>query len=80
MDEVGCALQHSDDFNVEIHPFIYCPDLMAMQNPDNHASPDPSVRITFSILWPKKDIEENAIMTRDFLPRITEDEFRSGRL
>lgn len=80
MDEVGSALQHSDIPNVEIHPFIYCKDLVAMNNPENHAVVDPSQRITYSLLWPKKKIEKDEILVRDFLPKITEDEFRSARL
>ena len=80
MDEVGSSLQHSDQYNVEIHPFIYCKDLVAMQNPENNAVVDPSLRITYSILWPKTQIEKDAILYRDFLPRITEEMFRSARL
>jgi len=80
MDEVGCSIQHSDQPNLEVHPFIYCKDLVAMQNPENHASEDPSQRITYSILWPKTKIEKESILYRDFLPRITEDAFRSARL
>lgn len=80
MDEVGSAIQHSDDPNVEIHPFIYCKDLVDLQNPDKNAVLDPSSRITYSILWPKKQIEKDTIIYRDFLPRITEDLFRSARL
>jgi hypothetical protein len=76
MDEVGSAIQHSDDPNIEIHPFIYCKDLVDVGN----ASLDPSHRITYSILWPKREIDQNEILYRDFLPRITEDLFRSARL
>ena len=80
MDEVGSSLLHSDAPNVEIHPFIFCKDLVLMQDPNNHASLDPNTRITYSILWPKKEIAKDEIIYRDLLPRITEDEFRSSRL
>lgn len=80
MDEVGSALMHSDVPNVEMHPFIYCKDLVLMHDPNNYQQIDPSLRITYSILWPKVDIEKDAIMYRDFLPNITEDTFRSARL
>lgn len=79
MDEVGSSLQHSDVYNAEIHPFIYCRDLMEITKTKTGES-DPSQRITYSILWPKKKIEKDEIITRDFLPRITEDDFRSARL
>lgn len=80
MDEVGSSLQHSDVPNVEVHPFIYCKDLALMQDPTNHASVDPNMRITYSIIWPKKEIKKDEIMYRDFLPKITEENFRSARL
>lgn len=80
MDEVGSALLHSDVSNVEMHPFIFCRDLMLMNKPGSSAQLDPSNRITYSIVWPKKEIQENEILYRDYLPKVTEDEFRSARL
>ena len=80
MDEVGSSIQHSDTPNVEIHPFIYCQDMVEIQKPGSNATIDPNSRITYSIMWPKQDIEENTILLRDFLPRISEDDFRSARL
>ena len=80
MDEVGSALMHSDVSNVEVHPFIYWRDLVAMSNPNNYQEVDPTLRITYSILWPKKDIAKEELLYRDFLPKVTEDEFRSAKL
>ena len=80
MDEVGSSFMHSDVANIELHPFIFCSDLINTELSEGTVSPDPNQRITFSIAWPKKDITKDEIMYRDFLPRITEDEFRSARL
>mmetsp|Transcript_17291 Transcript_17291/g.16949 ORF Transcript_17291/g.16949 Transcript_17291/m.16949 type:complete len:735 (-) Transcript_17291:35-2239(-) len=79
-DEVGSHILHSDDYNVEVHPFIYCKDIMELQSTSNQAAFDPSNRITYSILWPKKNIEKDSILYRDFLPKIDETMFRSSRL
>ena len=80
MDEVGCSFMHSDVSNVEVHPFIYCADMVNTQLSGGSVSPDPSQRITYNITWPKKDIKKDEIIYRDYLPKINEDEFRSARL
>mmetsp|Transcript_38215 Transcript_38215/g.37717 ORF Transcript_38215/g.37717 Transcript_38215/m.37717 type:complete len:115 (+) Transcript_38215:228-572(+) len=79
-DEVGSHLQHSDDPNCEVYSFIFCKDLMDLQDPSKGAVLDPSSRITYSIMWPKKKIEKDAILSRNFLPNIDEKMYRSARL
>lgn len=53
---------------------------MEIQDTSNQAAFDPTNRITYSILWPKKNIEKDSILYRDFLPKIDESMFRSARL
>ncbi|RKO90012.1 hypothetical protein BDK51DRAFT_27285 [Blyttiomyces helicus] len=53
MDEVGTAVSHSDAPNVAIVPFIYV---------------SPAGAIPYSVMWPVKRIEEDEIVTRDYVP------------
>uniref|UniRef100_A0A336LIQ2 CSON002937 protein n=1 Tax=Culicoides sonorensis TaxID=179676 RepID=A0A336LIQ2_CULSO len=49
-DEVGSAVQHSDNPNFRMVPFMYIND-----------------QITYSLLFPVRDIDEGDIVTRDFV-------------
>lgn len=69
-DEVGSAIQHSDQPNVKCFPFMYSP---------NNSISDPNA-LSFNVLWPTKDISVNDAIYRDFLTGFTEDQFRSARL
>lgn len=51
-----------------------------MSDPNNYQELDPTLRITYSILWPKQDIAKEEILKRDYLPKVTENEFRSAKL
>ncbi|KAK7304002.1 hypothetical protein RJT34_14973 [Clitoria ternatea] len=68
MDELGSALRHSDDPNFRVAPFLFMPE-------GNLAS-----AVSFSILWPTKNVERGDECTRDFLLGIGEDKQRSARL
>ncbi len=70
-DEVGSAitLNQSDTPNVKIFPFIF--------SKSNDFSKD---SITYSILWPCKNINEKTILARDNLTNIGEDQQRSSKL
>lgn len=56
MDEVGSAVNHSDDPNFKLVPFMYLPTQM-----------------TFSLLFPIKDVEEDERVTADFVSNIPKD-------
>jgi tubulin--tyrosine ligase-like protein 12 len=68
-DEIGSTINHSDIPNVALFPFIY--------SPSNTFKDD---MITYSLLWPLKDIRKNDEISRDYLTNITEDQQRSARL
>ncbi|KAF3775255.1 Tubulin--tyrosine ligase-like protein 12 [Nymphaea thermarum] len=68
MDELGSALRHSDEPNFRIAPFLYMPE-------GKLAS-----AISFSLLWPIKNVHRGDECTRDFLFGIGEDKQRSARL
>ena len=64
MDEVGCAILHSDVPNVKVIPFVHQGD-----NGETTA---------YSLLWPVTDIPTDTIIYRDFLNGAKD--FRSERL
>lgn len=68
MDELGSAVRHSDAPNFRVSPFMYMPD-GTLQS-----------AISYSLLWPIKDIFEGEECTRDFLSGFGEDKERSARL
>ncbi|MQL78050.1 hypothetical protein Taro_010469 [Colocasia esculenta] len=68
MDELGSALRHSDEPNFRVAPFLFMPE-------GKLAS-----AISFSVLWPTRDVVKGEECTRDFLFGIGEDKHRSARL
>jgi hypothetical protein len=68
-DEFGCAINHSDSPNFALFPFLF--------SPSNTFKDD---IITYSILWPIKDIKKNDEVLRDYLSNINESMQRSARL
>ncbi len=68
-DEFGCSINHSDSPNFALFPFLF--------SPSNTFKDDV---ITYSILWPIKDIKKNEEVTRDYLHNISESMQRSARL
>ncbi|KAF6162425.1 hypothetical protein GIB67_017313 [Kingdonia uniflora] len=68
MDELGSALRHSDAPNFRVSPFLYMPE-------GKLAS-----AISFSVLWPTKNVQIGNECTRDFLFGIGENRQRSARL
>ncbi|KAK9274967.1 hypothetical protein L1049_022224 [Liquidambar formosana] len=68
MDELGSALQHSDEPNFIVSPFLYMPE-------GKLAS-----AVSFSILWPTQNVQKGDECTRDFLSGIGEEKQRSARL
>lgn len=50
MDEVGSAINHSDNPNFRVVPFLHVPE-----------------GVTYSILYPLRDLEEDEEVTRDFI-------------
>ncbi|KAJ3673647.1 hypothetical protein LUZ60_005639 [Juncus effusus] len=68
MDELGSALRHSDNANFRVAPFLFMP-----QGDLNSA-------ISYSIMWPIKDVKQGEECTRDFLFGIDESKQRSARL
>ncbi|GJT60567.1 tubulin--tyrosine ligase-like protein 12 [Tanacetum coccineum] len=68
MDELGSALRHSDDPNFRVSPFLYMPDGTLES------------AVSFTILWPTKDIQSGDECTRDYLFGIGEEKQRSARL
>lgn len=67
-DEVGSAIAHSDQPNLKVVPFCFSPTNVA------------SDTVTFNIVWPIADIKSGAGLYRDFLPGVSEAQFRSARL
>ncbi|XP_004488089.1 uncharacterized protein [Cicer arietinum] len=68
MDELGSALRHSDEPNFRVAPFLFMPE-------GNLAS-----AVSFSILWPTKNVCKGDECTRDFLLGIGEEKQRSAKL
>ncbi|KAL6575373.1 hypothetical protein OROMI_012658 [Orobanche minor] len=68
MDELGSALWHSDEANFRVSPFLYMPDGKLES------------AVSFSILWPTKNVRSGDECTRDYLFGIGEDRQRSARL
>ncbi|PNY03443.1 tubulin-tyrosine ligase-like protein 12-like, partial [Trifolium pratense] len=68
MDEFGSALRHSDEPNFRVAPFLFMPE-------GNLAS-----AVSFSILWPARNVRKGDECTRDYLLGIGEDKQRSARL
>ncbi|KAL7136862.1 hypothetical protein ABFS83_10G058000 [Erythranthe nasuta] len=68
MDELGSALRHSDESNFRVSPFLYMPE-------GNLES-----AVSYSILWPTKNVQKGEECTRDYLSGISEERQRSARL
>ncbi|KAH6779152.1 tubulin-tyrosine ligase [Perilla frutescens var. hirtella] len=68
MDELGSALRHSDEANFRVAPFLYMPE-------GNLES-----AVSYSILWPTKNVQRGDECTRDYLFGIGEERQRSARL
>nr|XP_010936909.1 tubulin--tyrosine ligase-like protein 12 isoform X2 [Elaeis guineensis] len=68
MDELGSALQHSDEANFRVAPFLFMPEGKLES------------AVSFSVLWPTRDVHYGEECTRDFLLGIGEDKQRSARL
>lgn len=69
MDELGTGIQHSDIANVAMAPFLFAP---------NNKFDDSM--ISYSLLWPIKDLQVGETLFRDYLFGIDEEKFRSGKL
>ena len=68
-DEFGSSINHSDVPNCCLFPFIFAKN--------NQFKED---MITYSLLWPKKDIKKGEEIFVDYLANISENEERSSRL
>ncbi|XP_078164148.1 tubulin-tyrosine ligase [Carex rostrata] len=68
MDELGSALRHSDNANFKVSPFLFMPDGKVTS------------AVSYSVLWPIRDVQQGEECTRDFLFGIGEDKQRSARL
>jgi tubulin--tyrosine ligase-like protein 12 len=68
MDELGSSIQHSDIPNVKVMPLLYLP------------SGTLDSAISYSIMWPTKNIAKGNPIFRDYLIGIDESKFRSCRL
>ncbi|XP_051131543.1 uncharacterized protein LOC127251739 [Andrographis paniculata] len=68
MDELGSALRHSDEANFRVSPFLYMPEGKLES------------AVSYSILWPTKNIQSGDECTRDYLFGIDEEKQRSARL
>ncbi|RWR75193.1 tubulin--tyrosine ligase-like protein 12 isoform X2 [Cinnamomum micranthum f. kanehirae] len=68
MDELGSALRHSDKPNFRIAPFLFLPERKLAS------------AVSFSVLWPTRNVQKGGECTRDFLFGIGEDKQRSARL
>lgn len=69
MDELGCAIQHSDVPNVVMAPFLFAKNNRL----------DEEV-VSFSIIWPVKDIKKGDLVFRDYVFGMDETLHRSARL
>lgn len=63
-------MQHSDQGNVRVVPFMHSP---------NNSAQDANA-VSFNVLWPVKDITVNEGIYKDYLAGYTEERFRSARL
>ena len=70
MDEVGCAIDHADEPNVACYPFMYC-----CTQPDGRYEVIPC-----SLLWPLIHIDKEEVITRDFIPTVSQPKDRAVRL
>lgn len=61
-DEFGTSIGHADDGNVKLVPFLYAP---------NNKMDDKT--ISYSLVWPIKDLSPGEDLNRDFLMGITEE-------
>lgn len=68
MDELGSAIRHSDEPNFRVAPFMYMPD-GTLQS-----------AVSYSLLWPVKDVLQGEECTRDCLFGFGEAKQRSARL
>lgn len=68
MDELGAAIEHDDDPNVCVVPFLFAP----------HNKLDDDM-ISFSIMWPIKDLTAGDFISRDYLNGMDESKFRKER-
>ena len=68
-DEIGTAINHSDNPNFALFPLIF--------SPSNTFKDD---MITYSVMWPLKDIKKGEEIYRDYLANISEQQLRSARL
>ncbi|KAM0026653.1 putative tubulin-tyrosine ligase/Tubulin polyglutamylase, leucine-rich repeat domain superfamily [Helianthus debilis subsp. tardiflorus] len=68
MDELGSALRHSDEPNFRVSPFLYMPEGTLES------------AVSFTILWPTKNVHYGDECTRDYLFGIGEEKQRSARL
>eukprot|EP00850_Spirogloea_muscicola_P021625 SM000256S08679 [mRNA] locus=s256:71999:76864:+ [translate_table: standard] len=68
MDEFGSAFRHSDNPNFKFAPFMYFPDGTLKS------------AISYSLVWPIKNVKLHEDCTRDFLPGVGEEQQRSARL
>ena len=66
LDELGSSLTHSDVPNFALQPFLY--------------SPSEEQSISYSLLWPIRPVSEGDTIYVNYLPNITEEQFRSYRL
>lgn len=68
MDELGSAIEHDDDPNTCVVPFLFAP----------HNKLDEDM-ISFSIMWPIKDLTAGEFINRDYLNGMDESKFRKER-
>lgn len=68
LDELGSTLRHSDEANFQVAPFLFMPEGTLES------------AISFSLLWPTRNVHYGEECTRDFLFGIGEDKQRSARL
>ncbi|KAL1214586.1 hypothetical protein V5N11_007481 [Cardamine amara subsp. amara] len=68
MDELGSALRHSDEPNFKVAPFLFMPTGKLES------------AVSYSVMWPIKNIQKGDECNRDFLSGIGEDKQRSARL
>jgi len=54
MDEIGSAVWHSDTPNVKTCPFLFVDDKSQL--------------VSYTLLWPIKDLQAGEVITRDYVP------------
>jgi hypothetical protein len=69
-DEVGASICHSDTPNTKLAPLIYSPNCQV----------DDPQTMTYTVLWPVKDIPKDELLYRDYLNGVSEKQWRSARL